>query len=305
MTHARSPLDRPYGWLRSSAMKLVVQVKLLPTPTQASALAATLRACNEAASWAAEVAFAQGAYKNFDLRKHTYAEVKERWSLGAQAAQHTIKKAADACTTLQAKLQARRPGRPNSRRRSLAGGKPPSFRPDAAQPYDDRMLSWQAEARTISIWTTSGRLKAVGITAGAEQLAMLATHRRGESDLLQRDGRGSPNGPWCTAGPSPSSASSSRTRPAGRACRWRTSIRRTPPAPAPGAATSTRRTGSRRPASLAGPADSLITQTTTAPATSAHARWRCGEAGPRHRPQPSRTSETTGRGRHTTASDAP
>ncbi|MFI1290388.1 hypothetical protein ACH4VM_18190 [Streptomyces sp. NPDC020792] len=33
-------------------MKLVVQVKLLPTPLQATALEATLRACNEAAAWA-------------------------------------------------------------------------------------------------------------------------------------------------------------------------------------------------------------------------------------------------------------
>ncbi|MFZ3497542.1 RNA-guided endonuclease InsQ/TnpB family protein [Streptomyces sp. 5.8] len=113
--------------------------------------------------------------------------MKARWGLGAQAAQHAIRKAADACTTLQAKPQARRPGGSISRRRP-AGNKPPSFRSDAAQPYDDRMLSWQVEAGTISIWTTSGRLKSVGITAGAEQLVMLATHRRGESDLLQRDG---------------------------------------------------------------------------------------------------------------------
>ncbi|MCP3755938.1 transposase [Streptomyces sp. TBY4] len=169
-------------------MKLVVQVKLLPTPTQASALAATLRACNEAASWAAGMAFTHEAYSNFDLRRHTYGEVKARWGLGAQAAQHSIKKAADACTALQARLRIRRTGGPLSQRHRPAGGKPLSFRSDAAQPYDDRMLSWQVEAGTISIWTTSGRLKAVRITAGAEQLALLAAHRRGESDLLQRDG---------------------------------------------------------------------------------------------------------------------
>ncbi|MDT0488205.1 helix-turn-helix domain-containing protein, partial [Streptomyces doebereineriae] len=37
-------------------MKLVVQVRLLPTPEQAAALEATLHACNEAASWVSEVA---------------------------------------------------------------------------------------------------------------------------------------------------------------------------------------------------------------------------------------------------------
>ncbi|WPB92394.1 hypothetical protein [Streptomyces malaysiensis] len=39
-------------------MKLVVQVKLLPTPEQASALEATLRACNQAAAYVSAVAFA-------------------------------------------------------------------------------------------------------------------------------------------------------------------------------------------------------------------------------------------------------
>ena len=45
--------------LRCDAVKLVVQVRLLPTPEQASALEATLRACNRAATYAAQVAFAK------------------------------------------------------------------------------------------------------------------------------------------------------------------------------------------------------------------------------------------------------
>ncbi|MEV0642743.1 hypothetical protein AB0I77_49125, partial [Streptomyces sp. NPDC050619] len=74
-------------------MKLVVQVKLLPTPEQAAALEATLHACNEAATWVSEVAFERGEFKNFALRKRVYDEVKARWGLGAQAAQHVIKSA--------------------------------------------------------------------------------------------------------------------------------------------------------------------------------------------------------------------
>ncbi|WP_329436871.1 MULTISPECIES: hypothetical protein [unclassified Streptomyces] len=52
-------------------MKLVVQVKLLPTPVQAAALEATLRACNEAATWVSGVAFAKDVKRNFALRRHT------------------------------------------------------------------------------------------------------------------------------------------------------------------------------------------------------------------------------------------
>jgi IS605 OrfB family transposase len=50
------------------------------------------------------------------------------------------------------------------------------------------MLSWQTAERTVSIWTLSGRTKNVAFTAAPEQLARLALYRRGESDLLYRDG---------------------------------------------------------------------------------------------------------------------
>ncbi|MGI5142546.1 RNA-guided endonuclease InsQ/TnpB family protein [Streptomyces sp. CA-106110] len=169
-------------------MKLVVQVKLLPTPVQAAALEATLRACNEAASWASGVAFEKDVKRNFALREHTYGEIKARWGLGAQAAQHVIKKTCDAYAALKANLKAGNLGKPGSRRYCNATGKPIAFRPQSAQPYDDRMLSWQMAQRRISIWTVSGQVKDVAFTASGEQLAALALYRRDESDLLVRDG---------------------------------------------------------------------------------------------------------------------
>ncbi|MEU9070088.1 transposase [Streptomyces sp. NPDC048109] len=169
-------------------MKLMVQVKLLPTPVQAAALEATLRACNEAATWASEVAFEKDVKRNFALREHTYTEIKGRWGLGAQAAQHVIKKVCDAYITLKGNLKAGNLGRPGSRRYRRAVEKPVSFRAEGAQPYDDRMLSWQIDRRRISVWTTAGRVKDVAFTTSPEQLATLTLYRRGESDLLRRDG---------------------------------------------------------------------------------------------------------------------
>ncbi|MFB6552589.1 RNA-guided endonuclease InsQ/TnpB family protein [Streptomyces sp. NPDC056405] len=169
-------------------MKLVVQVRLLPTPVQAAALEATLSACNEAATWASEVAFEHREFKNFPLRKLTYAQVKSRWGLGAQAAQHVIKKTCDAYATLRANLTAGRLGRPGSARYRRATEKPVVFRPHGAQPFDDRMLSWQVTRRTVSVWTTDGRMKSVVVTASPEQLATLTLYRKGESDLICRDG---------------------------------------------------------------------------------------------------------------------
>ncbi|WP_327136702.1 transposase [Streptomyces sp. NBC_01340] len=170
-------------------MKLTVQVKLLPTPVQAAALEATLRACNEAASWADGVAFEKDMKRNFALREHTYDQIKARWNLGAQAAQHVIKKTCDAYATLRANLRAGNLGRPGSKRYRRATEKPVTFRPEAAQPYDDRMLSWQIAQRRVSIWTVSGRVKDVAFTASPEQLATVELYRKGESDLVCRDGR--------------------------------------------------------------------------------------------------------------------
>ncbi len=165
-----------------------MQVKPLPTPEQAAALEATLHTVNRAATLVARIAHQQRCFRNFDLRKHAYARIKAEFGLAAQAAQHVIKKVADAYRTLHANLAVGNLGKPGSRRRRAAETRPIVFRSRAAQPYDDRCLSWQHATRTVSIWTVAGRLKAVAFTGSARQLALLAEHRRGESDLIWREG---------------------------------------------------------------------------------------------------------------------
>ncbi|MFE5020645.1 RNA-guided endonuclease TnpB family protein, partial [Streptomyces sp. NPDC056690] len=123
-------------------MKVVVQVKLMPEAEEAAALRSTLRTVNDLACWVSRVAFARGVPREYELRQHTYAHLKAE-GLGAQAAQHVIKKVRDAYTTLYANLRAGHLGKPQSRRRVKAESKPIAFRPEAAQPYDDRCLSWQ------------------------------------------------------------------------------------------------------------------------------------------------------------------
>lgn len=168
-------------------MKLVVQVKLLPTAEQAAGLRSTLRACNDAAACVSQVAFETGVFREYALRKPTYAALKAR-GLGAQAAQHVIKKVADAYTTLHANIRNGNLGPAGGRRRLKAESKPIRFRSDAAQPFDDRCLSWQHDAGTVSIWTVAGRVKDLRFTGSPDQLTMLRAHRRGESDLVLRDG---------------------------------------------------------------------------------------------------------------------
>ncbi|AJF65736.1 RNA-guided endonuclease InsQ/TnpB family protein [Streptomyces vietnamensis] len=168
-------------------MKLVVRVKLLPTPSQASALEVTLRTCNEAANWLSIRAFEHGRTSRSALQVLAYTGLKAR-GLSAQPSLHVLRKVADAYTTLKANLRAGNLGRRGSRRYTKATSKPVAFRPGAAQPFDDRCLSWQLNNRTVSIWTTAGRMKDVTFTGQAEQLATLAAYRKGESELVHKDG---------------------------------------------------------------------------------------------------------------------
>ncbi|WP_369251973.1 RNA-guided endonuclease InsQ/TnpB family protein [Streptomyces sp. R41] len=159
----------------------------MPQAEQVAALSVTLHTVNEAANWVSAVAFEQGVPREYELRKHTYGELRSR-GLGAQAAQHIIKKTRDAYTTLRANIRAGNVGKPGSKRRTKAESKPIAFRPGSAQPYDDRCLSWQYDAQTVSIWTTSGRIKNVRFACSPDALKTLRDHRQGESDLIEREG---------------------------------------------------------------------------------------------------------------------
>jgi IS605 OrfB family transposase len=169
-------------------VKTVVQVKLQPTPGQASALAATLHACNEAADFVSRMAFERNVMSRNELQKLCYHEIKVRFGLSAQPAVRVVKKVVDTYTTLRANIRVGNLGGEKSRRRVKAESKPIRFREHAAQPFDDRCLSWQFDARTVSIWTTAGRLRNVPFAGASVQLEILREHRRGESDLVFRDG---------------------------------------------------------------------------------------------------------------------
>ncbi len=162
-----------------------MQVKLLPgSAYDADALAAPLRACNRAANRVSEVAFGTGKVRRDALQKETYYALKADFDLGAQPAVRTIKKVCDAYATLKGNIKA---GHLSGKARRKAESKPIRFRQDAAQPYDDRILTWNLDQRTVSIWTVAGRIKRVPFVCSNEAMKLLAS-RKGESDLVMRDG---------------------------------------------------------------------------------------------------------------------
>ena len=155
-------------------MKIVAQVKLLPGRYEADALA----------NHASRVAYETGATRRNVLQAAVYRDLKESFDLGAQAAVRTVSKVCDAYASITGLEKS---GYLAGKALRTSKSKPIGFRDEAAQPYDDRMLSWNLDGQTVSIWTTAGRLKGIRFACPPETLAMLQ-RRKGESDLISRDG---------------------------------------------------------------------------------------------------------------------
>jgi putative transposase len=168
-------------------VKIVVPVRLYPAATDEAALRDTLALCNQAAGLVSARAFATGVTSKLSLQRMVYGDLKAM-GLSAQPAIHVARKVSGAYAALRASIRAGNLGEPGSRRRVNAESQPITFRADAAQPFDDRCLSWQPGRRTVSIWTVAGRLP-MRFGCSAAQLARLRDHRQGESDLVHRDGK--------------------------------------------------------------------------------------------------------------------
>jgi putative transposase len=155
-------LHKPHRCVIIQYMKLIAQLKLLPTPAQADMLKRTLEAANAACNYISGVAWASKTFGKFALQKLCYQDVRETFGLAAQMTIRALAKVGDAYKLdKQTKC---------------------TFRPLASIAYDDRILSFALPDSSISIWTLDGR-QSIPFVCGERQRAMLAT-RQGESDLL-------------------------------------------------------------------------------------------------------------------------
>jgi predicted transposase len=147
-------------------MKLTVQIKLMPTPGQATSLRDTMRAMNEAATYAAAVGFERKVYGQVSIHHLCYRELREKFGLGAQHAVRAISKAVDAF----------------ARDKTIC----PVFRPDGAVPLDDRLYRLIG-LQDVSINTTAGRIK-LPFVVGDYFTGMLS-RKMGQADLVLRNGQ--------------------------------------------------------------------------------------------------------------------
>jgi putative transposase len=135
-------------------MKLIAQLKLLPTPEQANALKRTLETANAACNYISQVAWANRTFGKFVLQKLCYQDVRETFGLSAQMTIRALAKVGDA---YKLDKETKR-----------------TFRPLASIAYDERILSLALPDSLISIWTLSGR-QAIPFICGERQRAMLVT----------------------------------------------------------------------------------------------------------------------------------
>jgi putative transposase len=148
-------------------MKLIAQLKLLPTTEQAGALLSTLERANAACTAISAYAWEQRTFGKFDLQKALYHATKGEYGLSAQMVVRCLAKVGDSY-----KLD-----RETQR----------TYRPHGSIAYDDRILSFNMVKQTVSIWTLEGR-QTIPFVCGLRQLNMLLT-RHGESDLVYRKGQ--------------------------------------------------------------------------------------------------------------------
>jgi IS605 OrfB family transposase len=146
-------------------MKLTLQLKLLPPPTQHAALRDTMRLYNEAATYAASKGFAAGVFGQVSIHHLAYYEIRERFGLSSQLAVRAIAKAVECF----------------QRDKTVC----PTFKPDGAICYDQRVLSFHG-LNSASLWAIGGRVE-VPFVCGPYQQARQG-RIQGQADLVLRDG---------------------------------------------------------------------------------------------------------------------
>ncbi len=140
-------------------------LKLTPTTEQHKAMLDTMHAFNKAANYVSSIAFAEKTANKFALQKLVYGELRTTYKLAAQLAIRAISKASEAY----------------KRDKSIQ----PSFRPEGAIVYDQRVMSFKG-LLSVSLLTLQGRVL-VPFQVGSYQAARMDSIK-GQADLIYRNG---------------------------------------------------------------------------------------------------------------------
>lgn len=145
-------------------MELTLQLQLLPDTAQAQRLQATVERFNAACMWLAQQAFAQRLANKVQLQRLYYRDLRIRFGLSAQMAVRCIARVVGAY----------------KRDKRIC----PTFRPHAAMPYDQRLMSFKGVDH-VSLLTLDGRMLVPFVMGDYQRQRFTEAHR--QSHLMLRD----------------------------------------------------------------------------------------------------------------------
>jgi IS605 OrfB family transposase len=145
-------------------MELTLQLKLVPTDEQATALRDTMTRFSEACNWLATQAFAQQCANKLTLQRLYYHELRTRFALPSQMAVRCLARVAGTYR----------------RDKTIC----PTFRPDAAMPYDQRIMRFDGLDQ-VSLLTLTGRVL-VSFLIGPYHQQRFDTHEPRQCHLVVR-----------------------------------------------------------------------------------------------------------------------
>lgn len=140
-------------------------IRLETTEEEKALLLETMKQYNMAANYIAETAFKLNLANKYELQKHLYHEIREKFNLSAQFAIRAISKVVEAY----------------KRDKSIK----PVFRELGAIQYDQRNMSWKGLDR-VSMITAKGRMKFK--TRIGDYQRSRADRLKGQADLIFRKG---------------------------------------------------------------------------------------------------------------------
>ena len=147
-------------------MKLTLQLQLLPTTAQKTALLLTMERFNEAATFAASAGFEAKVFGQVMIHRLAYKAIREKFGLTSNLAIRAIAKAVECFQRDKTKC--------------------PVFKPRSAIIYNQRVLSFKG-LNEVSLWAMTGRLR-IPFVCGAYQRARQG-RIKGECDLVYRQGK--------------------------------------------------------------------------------------------------------------------
>ena len=145
------------------AVKLTLQIKLLPDNKQMQSLKDTLKECNTACDEISKRCFENKIYGQYKIHHAVYYSIKSRFKLSSQMVVRCISKVADSYR-LDKKVQR-------------------TFNPLGSIAYDSRVLTYKQSE--VSIWSIGCRLKIPFVCHNQKYIPYI----KGEADLVFKKGK--------------------------------------------------------------------------------------------------------------------